>query len=416
MAARKPVDRDARFHRDETVQTTRSPFERDRDRVLYCDAFRRLAQITQVVPSAEGRYFHNRLTHSLKVAQFGRRSAQIFLQRDPALKAYLDPDVVEAACLIHDIGHPPFGHAAEEELNTLLENDGGFEGNAQSFRVVTRLAMRTNEHLGLNLTRATLNATLKYPWARRDDKKEGKKWGYYTDDRASFEFAREPTRGDDQSLEASIMDWSDDVTYAVHDLQDHYRAGMIPLDQMLRGGPAQDRFLDVQENRERAKKVFDDLGKLDVRDLHQPFEGSTSQRTTLNWFSSYLINRFIVSPKVKEGRLEHDDEARFQVNTLKRLMQFFVFNHPELTAQQFGQRRVIRELFRVFSEAADGESEMGIIPREWRELFLPGRKNVGSRRRLVADLVAGLSEPQALHHHQRLTGIAAGSVLDPLWY
>lgn len=386
--------------------------------MLYCDAFRRLAQVTQVVPATEGRYFHNRLTHSLKVAQFGRRSAQIFIQRDPSLRAVLDADVVEAACLIHDIGHPPFGHAAETELNALLEKDGGFEGNAQSFRVVSRLALRWKGVAGLDLTRATLNATLKYPWARRDDKKNGKKWGYYVDDRSSFDFARKLSGDDEQSLEASIMDWSDDVTYAVHDVQDHYRAGMIPLDQLLRGGPAQDRFFAARgDERDRVKALFEGLGRLEIADLHQPFEGSTSQRATLSWFSSHLINRFILAPTVtKDGRLVHDDEARFAVATLKGLMEFFVFNHPGLTAQQHGQRKIVRDLFEIFSSAADGESEMGIVPREWRDSFRAGKKHQPERRRLVADLIAGLSEPQALLHHQRLTGIAAGSVLDSIWY
>jgi dGTPase len=144
----------------EIQQPSRSAFERDRDRILYSEPFRRLAGVTQVVHAAEGHAFHNRLTHSLKVAQFGRRITQRFLAHQPALASFLNADVVETACLAHDLGHPPFGHVGEEELNRSLTSDygvaDGYEGNAQSFRIVTKLAVRSDKHEGLNLTRASL--------------------------------------------------------------------------------------------------------------------------------------------------------------------------------------------------------------------------------------------------------------------
>ncbi len=418
------------MHEAEAAQPTRSEFERDRDRVLYCDAFRRLCLITQVVPAGEGRFFHNRLTHSLKVAQFGRRTAQILrnvIATEGGEPEVVDPDVVETACLIHDIGHPPFGHAGEKALNTLLEGNGGFEGNAQSFRVVTRLALRRKGHVGLNLTRATLNASLKYPWAKRDDKKDGKKWGYYVDDERSFMFARELSRGrpETQALEAQIMDWADDVTYAVHDVQDHYRAGMIPLDQMLRGGPARDRFLATQQDSQQAGEVLDKLNMLDVPELHQPFDGSFAQAAALNWFSSQLINRFILAPSVKTSQrsttydeLSIAPDVRFEVRTLKALMETFVFEHPGLAAHQHGQIAVINKLFELFSDAARDTATMGIIPRHLRDLFAnkQGSEHQKQRLRLVADLIAGLTEHEAFSHFLRLTGAAPGSVMDPIWF
>jgi dGTPase len=416
MAARKAVNREDRLF-TEGPQETRTPFERDRDRVLYSDAFRRLGSITQVVMAGEGRFFHNRLTHSLKVAQFGRRTAQILKQRDSSLA--IDADVVETACLIHDIGHPPFGHAAEEELNTLLKDAGGFEGNAQSFRVITELSLRRRGERGLNLTRATLNASLKYPWAKRDDKKGGKKWGYYQVDARAFRFARQLTKGDDRCLEAEIMDWADDVTYAVHDLSDHYRAGMIPLDQLLHGGPARQRFLDSRrpEEREPAETFFENLGKTRTfEELHRPFDGSEDQRAALSWFSSQMINELILQPTVKREHLDIPEHAGFKVAQLKGLMEEFIFNHPALAAQQYGQRRVIKELFEIFSKNADGEGTMGIIPREYRHLFKPGKSNEDNRARHVGDLIAGLTEREALHHYQRLTGSVPGTVLDSIWY
>lgn len=148
----------------------RSAFERDRDRVLYSDYFRRLAGVTQVASAADAGLFHNRLLHSLKVAQVARRLAQKLLRDYPELSDRLDADVVEAAALAHDLGHPPFGHVAEKELQRLAEEefglDDGFEGNAQTFRILVRLANHSGRQYGLDLCRATLDATLKYPWLR----------------------------------------------------------------------------------------------------------------------------------------------------------------------------------------------------------------------------------------------------------
>ena len=147
----------------------RGPFQRDRDRIIYTSAFRRLAWVTQVVSAYEGDPFHNRLTHTLEVAQIGKRLAEKLLDEQPEEATAiggLDPEVVEAAALAHDLGHPPFGHAAERELDRLVRESGtsdGFEGNPQSFRVVTKLSVKGRESPGLNLTRATLDAILKYP-------------------------------------------------------------------------------------------------------------------------------------------------------------------------------------------------------------------------------------------------------------
>ena len=262
--------RDDRLHdakkSDRNPGDKRSEFQRDRDRVLYCTAFRRLAGITQVANAAEGHIFHNRLTHSLKVAQVARRLAEDLLrvaeeqhqeERVEALGG-LDPDVAECAGLAHDLGLPPFGHIAEQEIQSVLgttktkhdSSSDGFEGNVQTFRIVTKLGIRTSgssdtvqpdpvwNNDGLDLTRATLNAIIKYPWAREvGDGRRSRKWGYYRSERREFEFARAmmSSRGDHRSLEAAIMDWADDVTYAVHDVDDCYRAGLVPLDQLLRG-------------------------------------------------------------------------------------------------------------------------------------------------------------------------------------
>lgn len=203
--------------------------------VIAFSAFQRLAEVTQVLAPDEGHVFHYRLTHSLKVAQFGRRLAEkLALEQAHAAQQLdgVDPEVVEAAALGHDLGHPPFGHVGEEELNGVVTQAGlleGYEGNAQSFRIVTRLARRSPDHEGLNLTRASLAALLKYPWLRAAAGEQRNKWGSYNSEEDVLLWAR-ASYGHDRfkSAEAELMDWADDVTYAVHDVADFFRTGLIP--------------------------------------------------------------------------------------------------------------------------------------------------------------------------------------------
>ena len=205
----------------------RSAFARDRDRVLYSRAFRALALKTQVVAATEVGYLHNRLTHTLKVAQIGRAIAGRLSQGG----ALIDPDLVEVACIAHDIGHPPFGHAGESALNDAVERQrrqqlklnpdepltvplDGFEGNAQNLRVLTRLSThREFEKPGLHLTRGALAACTKYPWRRELQGQRSRKWGAYEADRETLEWVLEGRPSDRRPVEADLMDWADDVTH-----------------------------------------------------------------------------------------------------------------------------------------------------------------------------------------------------------
>jgi len=281
---------------------TRTEAQRDRDRVLYSSALQRLGGITQVSPPESGYAFHTRLIHSVKVAQVAQRIAQRLKANEGgdsdllrSLLDALDIDAVEAAGLAHDLGHPPFGHIAETELKALAvgaELDG-FEGNAQSFRILTRLGTAgpfTAKSTGLNLTRRTLNGTLKYPWFRNAEDPERKdKWGAYPPDSDALGWVRREwpeELADKRSLEAEIMDWADDVTYAVHDVDDFYRAGLIPLDRLRSDREELQRFQAYMGAKDRlseevvtaAERLYEDKLGLGIAD---PYEGRLDQRAGL---------------------------------------------------------------------------------------------------------------------------------------
>ena len=221
------ADRSKRRHKIGKADQ-RTGFQRDRDRILYCTDFRRLAGVTQIVRAGEADVFHTRLIHTLKVAQVGRRLAERRQDQQPKECEFLgvDPEVVEAACLAHDLGHPPFGHLGEQVLNALVfpiedaeptGDEDGFEGNAQSFRILTKLSVRfaTRDDRpidGLDLTRATLAACLKYPWTRDlKDAQRKMKWGVYRTEIVDFEWARDGCAGEKKTAEAELMDWADDI-------------------------------------------------------------------------------------------------------------------------------------------------------------------------------------------------------------
>ncbi len=418
----------------------RASFQVDRDRVIYCSAFRRLAQVTQVVSAQEGHVFHNRLTHSLKVAQVARRLAERLLAQQSEIAAKIggiDADVVEAAALAHDLGHPPFGHTAEEELDKCALKIGlsdGFEGNAQSFRILTRLAIHRVDYFGLNLTRATLNAVLKYPWLRSPDvnSKQWRKYSVYNLDQEAFLFAR-PDKNDRQTIEASIMDFADDITYSVHDLEDFYLAGLIPLELLATDRDEFDRFVSewlrefpnnpvariVQANPNRFQNFLD--ATYNLKGQYRP--GSFEQKAQIKRVSSQLIQIYIQSVQLSlqygdRGYLQYDLAKEEELKFLQRIVWSYVISNPRLSTQRYGQKRIIRTLIEIYLEAIQEDDLSFIPPRFVREYLELGDSQTDSetvkleKMRMAFDIVAGLSEAEAMFQYRRLTGIERGSFLD----
>ncbi len=444
----------AEVEHDETDY--REPAQKDRDRLLFCSAFRRLAGVTQVVSVQEGHIFHNRLTHSLKVAQIAKSLAHKLKKTDAHLLEAvggIDPDIAETAALAHDMGHPPFGHIAERKLNELARGIGledGFEGNAQTFRIVTKLAIRKQEFTGLNLTRGSLNAILKYPWIYGEyGNRSTKKWNAYYTEREDFNFAREGLDHHRKCVEAEIMDWADDIAYSIHDVEDFYRANLIPLDRLVNSlrkkgngewevlpGSETDRFLKAVFKRWEHKGIQAEyrsperqaalvqsflriIGKLS--DLQTPYDGSHTLKAYLRRFTSLHVSRYInavnlCDPVLHNGCLiQIDESAMEEVKMLKELTWHYVMRSPALTAQKRGYVRIIEYLFNTFHEASQHVKDWDIFPFGYRER-LESTADAQERSRIVIDLIASMTETQAMQMYQRLQGTSESSMLLQIVY
>jgi dGTPase len=375
----------------------RTAFQRDRARVLHSSALRRLAGKTQVVEPVGDHPLipRTRLTHSLECAQIGR-------ELGAALGC--DPDLVDAACLAHDLGHPPFGHNGEQALSEAAERAGGFEGNAQSFRLLTRLEPKV-DGAGLNLTRAVLDAATKYPW-RKDART---KFGVYDDDVASFHWVRDGRSDERRPLESQVMDFADDCAYSVHDLEDGVVAGLIDLaalpehrDRVV--ARAAESYSDVEPA--ELEQVYGSL--LADLDRAQPFDGTARAQAALKDLTSELIGRFC-SAAEHATRSRYGDQplrrydaglvvpARVgaEIAVLKSIAAVFVMDLPEAVERQSRERQALAELVEALT---DQPSAMEPAYRLWWE----EAADDAARLRAVVDQVAALTDAAAWGLHARI--------------
>lgn len=420
------VNTEARF-KTERRNDFRTSTQVDRDRILYSRHFQRLAEVTQVVSADRGYVFHNRLTHSLKVAQLARRIAEK-LQKTSVRPGEIDPDAAEAAALAHDLGHPPFGHIAETKLNELTRKAGvrdGFNGNAQSFRIVATLAVgdavAADSGLpvprGLNLTRRTLDGILKYPWRHRGDPK---KWGVYETEVPIFRWVRAgyPNGSRRRSVEAEVMDWADDITYAVHDLVDFYCAGQIPIDRIAdqKTSLERDQFLknvffrrkDLNPRRGILEKAFTEIIELFAA-IDRHYEGSLEQKHNLWQLTTVLITLFVNAFRLsstadRTSKVICDQAARDQILMLKELTWQYVILRHDLAAQQHGQQEAIETVFVALLKNSKKKRGPKLFPLEYQEELDAAKSDSLLRKRIVTDFVASMSEGELMRMYRSLRG------------
>ena len=398
----------------------RTPFERDRARVLHSAALRRLAAKTQVVGPQDDDFVRNRLTHTLEVAQVGR---------DLARRLGCDPDLVETAALAHDLGHPPFGHNGERALDELCDAAGGFEGNAQTLRILTRLeakAVDAGGHgVGLNLTRASLDASTKYPWTRAEAPPPGgahgdgtpraiRKFGVYDDDLPVFTWARAGADEGRRCLEAQVMDLSDDVAYSVHDIEDGVVAGRIDLARL--GDPGLQRDVWDTVRAWYLPEAGDDLLSAALDRMRASdgwpataYDGSRGALADLKNLTSTLIGRFCsaateateeafgVGPHVRyDADLVVPAGTSLEIVVLKGVAAHLVMRAEDRVGLLDEQRQVIGEVLGALLEQAPHG-----LDRQFQDDWARAADDA-ARLRVVVDQVASLTDASIMAWRREL--------------
>jgi dGTPase len=406
----------------------RTEFQRDRARVLHSAALRRLAAKTQVVRAGSGDFPRTRLTHSLECAQIGR-------ELGAALGC--DPDLVDAACLAHDLGHPPFGHNGEAALAALAGRGGllacgGFEGNAQSLRLLTRLEPKV-PGAGLNLTRATLDAALKYPWVARPGADQtaaeaavpapvgpglhrAVKYGAYESDEAVFEWVRSGAPGRRRCLEAQVMDWADDVAYSVHDVEDGLQAGLVSVKDLTDRGErssvcavALAHYCKPEWDVTKAEleSVFAAFVRLDCWQFS--FDGGPGSFAAAKNLTSELVGRLCRAAEEEtraasgaaplsryDAGLAVPRAQLLECALLKAVAAHYVMSRPPAVAEQARERDLISELAQAVLRGA---------PASLDPVFQPAWDSAADdqqRHRVIIDQLASLTDTSALAWHRRL--------------
>lgn len=404
----------------------RSPFQIDRDRVLHTPTFRRLQNKTQVFWSGEYDFYRTRLTHSLEVAQIGKSICHWLATRpDGPLEPgfFIDPDLVEAVCLSHDLGHPPFGHAGERTLNFLMRGHGGFEGNAQTLRLLTERIFSA-KRTGMDPTRAFLDGILKYKslWSELksatgaepehhfiyDDQQSHLDWAMGGHD-FPLELPPGKVRDGFKSIECQVMDWADDTAYSLNDLSDSVRAGFLTLE----------RIEAWAEKRGQATGEATPLGDLMAairRRKVDPFVGkrigryiqATRLETDVNFLSA-VTQRY-------RYRLAIEADVRAESRVFKQLAFEVVFLSPQLKQLEHKGSHMLRRMWEVLCQryiapgTIDGQ-DFQLLPAD-AAAEITGETDPGKRSRLVCDFLAGMTDGYASRTYKRLFSPDFGSIGD----
>ena len=411
-------DRERFLPEERSSAGRRGEFARDRARVVHSSALRRLGAKTQVLSPSGGDFARTRLTHSLEVAQIGR---------EMAIDLGLNADMVDMACLAHDLGHPPFGHNGEKALDAWSRDFGGFEGNAQTLRLLTRIEPKVitaeGRSYGLNLTRASLDATCKYPWRRLDAVAEvgadqSVKFGAYEDDLEVFEWLRQGAPAKQKSVEAQVMDFADDVAYSVHDFEDAIVSKFIDV-TVLADRASDSELLEKIGAWNGGKISKQDLASALERLRANPywltsFDHSTVGLGTLKNLTSALIGSLVsrtvdaimdASPAeslVRFGSiLVIPAEVEAEISVLKGIVSAFLMSHESRRPFYEWQRNLLTELADALL-ASNGENLDAFNSLAWSKAIDDAQKH-----RVIVDQIACLTDQSALTLHHRLCSSSA---------
>jgi dGTPase len=390
----------------------RSEFERDRARIIHSAAFRRLQGKTQVFGVYEGDFFRTRLTHSLEVAQ---------IAKGITLNLGADTDLVEAICLAHDLGHPPFGHTGETVLHELMREHGGFEGNAQTLRILTRLEQKHHTYTGLNLTYQTLDGVLKYKTCIDEvalaAATEGPVKGFYADDQPLVEAIIQRTgTGQQRSFECQIMDVADNIAYSVHDLEDSLKAGLITVADFRRLPPervVRDANLKLATTRNTLSEAAIHRELLQIADRLEALE-RTAGKAARKMLTRDLIHEFASSVTIQSNeQIDAALPSRVRIEILKAFESYHVICNPRVTSLGYKGKEVLRRLFAALDQ---GRESIGLLPEEYGEEYerALADDNETTRKRIICDFLANMTDSYAMRFYSRLFIPGQGSFYEML--
>ena len=415
MTEYSAFDRARFFEEEGTSRSARTEFARDRARVTHSSALRRLGAKTQVLAPGAGDFARTRLTHSLEVAQVGREMAVEF---------GIDPDVVDTACLAHDLGHPPFGHNGEKALNEWAKDFGGFEGNAQTLRLISRIEQKVQnsegQSFGLNLTRATLDACCKYPWTRENAINDtgadrSIKFGVYEDDIPDFEWIRQGAPERLKCFEAQIMDFSDDVAYSVHDFEDAIVEDFIKLEELSIQANEDAIVSEIERwngNRIPRHHLVSAMDRLQANPFWlTSFSGEPAQAGQLKNLTSNVIGSFV--SRTTEATFTSNQSSSFarysadvvvppeveaEIAIFKGLVSYFLMSAQRRQTYYEWQRALLTELADELL-ATNGEYLDPYSRIQWNKASDDIEKH-----RVIVDQIAVFTDAAALKLHNGLIG------------
>jgi len=401
----------------------RSPFQIDRDRIIHSSEFRRLQGKTQVFLPGEYDFYRTRLTHSIEVAQIGRSICNFISHKYNSIfneEYFIDPDLVESVCLAHDLGHPPFGHAGERTIHKLMTDFGGFEGNAQTLRLITEIFYREDDHhRGMNPTRALVDGILKYKALYDNMNKQENHFLYdfqkedldfvFKDKDLKSNFNSQKELNKFRSIECQVMDWADDTAYSVNDLMDSISGGFITIAKLSNWKDENESKLNPEQNKYVEEMIEwirkDNFKKNFGAQIGQLISAcSIEERDT---FMNDVTNRY-------KYKLVIDEKIFEKTEIYKRISVELVFRSPQLHQMEYKGNFMLAKIFNLLLENYlnnKGKEIIKLLPDFTHKLINKEEDKI-KKIRLICDYVSGMTDFFAMRNYKRLFDPDYSSLVD----